>query len=222
MIPMIGRHLPALAVAAGMVLVAASPSGAQRITAGAQYALGHYAEQGSSLRFAGGGPAGHASVHWRRFGLHVAAARFSFEPTERADVVESFDATQLDVRLRVRATRLVSVEAGFVDRDVTPLHAAQSATSVRVGALIALPLHLGSELAARASYLGGSRFSGGGAAPFGVEVGMGITYAPWSERVRLTGDLEFQRLDRRTDSPDGELSAPIQSTVARFGVMVVY
>ena len=207
---------------AGALLVGvALQAHAQHITAGAQYALAHYAEQGASLRFSGGGPAGHVSVHWRRFGLHAAAARLSFEPSDEAGV-ESFDATQIDVRLRVRATELLSVEAGFVDRDVEPLHAAQSFAAVRVGALVSFPLHIGSELTVRTAYLGGSKFSGGGSAPFGVEIGMNVSYAPWSARVRLTGDLEFQRFDRRTDTAGGELAAPIQSTTARIGVMVVY
>lgn len=215
-------HRGGLALVGTLLFAFAPVVRAQTITAGAQYALSQYAEQSASLRFAGGGPAGHLSVHWRRFGLHLAAARFWFEPRERSDVVESFDATQLDVRLRVRATDLVSVEAGFLDRDVKPLHAAQSVTAMRVGALVAFPLHIGSELAVRTAYLGGSRFSGGGSAPFGVEIGMNVSYAPWSARVRLTGDLEFQRFDRRTDTAGGELAAPIQSATARIGAMVVW
>lgn len=212
-----------LATLTAFVLLACVPRlHAQRVTAGAQYALAQYAEQGAALRFTGGGPAGHVSLQWRRFGLHAAAARLSFEPRERADVTDAFEATQVDLRLRVRATRLVSVEAGFVDRDIEPLHAAQSVASMRLGALIAFPLHVDSELAVRASYLGGSRFSGGGSAPFGVEIGLNVSHALRWRHLRLTGDLEFQRLDRRTDTAGGELAAPIQSAVARIGVMVAY
>ncbi|HUF25339.1 MAG TPA: hypothetical protein VMM18_00055 [Gemmatimonadaceae bacterium] len=217
-----GRRLLRLVLPAVVAVMLAPSAEAQRVTAGAHYALAQYAEQGASLRFAGGGPAAQASVQWRRFGLHVAAARLSFEPHDGNVQAEGFNATQRDLRLRVRATPLVSVEAGFVDRDVEPLHAAQSFASLRLGALVAFPLHIGSELAVRAAYLGGSRFSGGGSAPFGVEIGMHVGYAPWSDRLRFTGDLEFQRLDRRTETGGGELAAPIQSAIARVGFMVAW
>lgn len=222
--PRCGTHWAAGAALLGSLslIVPGRRAEAQRISAGAQYTLAQYAEQGSSLRFTGSGAAGHVTVSWRRIGLHAAAARLSFAPREPSGFTEAFDATQLDVRLRVRATRLLSVEAGFIDRDVDPLHTAQSVTAMRLGAMVAFPLHVGSDLAVRASYLGGSRFSGGGSAPFGVEIGMNVTHAPWSPRLRLTGDLEFQRFDRHTTTSGGELAAPIQSAVARLGLMVVY
>jgi hypothetical protein len=40
--------------------------------------------------------------------------------------------------------------------------------------------------------------------------------------VRVTGDLEFMRLDRRIATVDGRVSAPIQSSTARLGVTVAY
>lgn len=215
------RHsLTRAASALALVATIAGAGHTQTIGGGLQYAFATYAEQGASLRFAGGGPSGHVSLGWRRFGLTVGAARFAFDPSHAA--AEPFDMTHSEVRLRVRATRLVSLEAGFVQRDVEPAYAAQSVAAMRVGALVAFPLHIGSDVAVRAGYLGGSRFSGGGSAPFGVEVGLGVTYAPWVERLRVTGDLEFQRFDRRVDGVAGKLTAPIQSTTARIGVLLSY
>jgi hypothetical protein len=205
-------------------LALAGRADAQRIgiAGAAQYAFGQYAEQGTSLRFGGSGPAGEVAVAWRRFGLTLGAARLAFDPNDDGNAVAPFDMTQTEVRFRVRTTRLVSVEAGFVQREVEPEYAAQSVAALRLGASIAVPLAIGADVAARAAYVGGSRFSGGGSAPFGVEVGLGVSYAPWIERLRVTGDLEFQRFDRRIDSSAGRIQAPIQSTMARVGVRVQY
>jgi hypothetical protein len=213
------RALLVLAAALPLALVAARPAAAQRVGGGVALAFADYAEQGASLRFAGSGVAGHASVEWRRLALHLAAASLSFEPD--AGAAEAFDALQLDARLRLRVSRLASFEAGWLSRDVEPLHAAQSVAALRLGALVAFPIAAGSDVSLRSSWLAASRFSGGGSAPFGVEVGLGMSYAPWSERLRVTGDLEFQRFDRRTSTASGRLAAPIQSTTARLGVMVV-
>jgi hypothetical protein len=36
----------------------------------------------------------------------------------------------------------------------------------------------------------------------------------------VTGDYEFQRIDRRTDQNGSRVSVPIQSSVARLGLAV--
>ena len=209
---------------AGILLALGAPAmaGAQHVAGGVQLAFAEYAEQGSSLRFAGGGASGHVSVGWRRYGLMLGATRMSLDPRADGGAAEAFDITQVDVRVRVRASRLVSAEAGFVSRDIEPAYAAQSMAALRLGAVLAFPLAVGSDVAVRMSYLGGGKFSGGGSAPFGVEIGLGASYAPWIERLRVTGDVEFQRLDRRISTADGSLSAPIQSSIARIGVLVAY
>jgi hypothetical protein len=38
----------------------------------------------------------------------------------------------------------------------------------------------------------------------------------------LTGDFEFQRIDRRTEQNGGRLNVPIQSSVARVGLAVTF
>ena len=205
-----------------LLMAVASRADAQRISAGAQIAFAEYAEQGASLHFDGGGPSGHVSLGWRRFDVGFSAARLSFVPADAGDVAEPFDVTQTELRLRVRATRLVSIEGAFLNHEVEPLHAAQSVATMRIGALMAIPLATGADVAVRASYLAGSKFSGGGSAPFGVEIGLGASYAPWWERVRITGDLEFQRLDRSIARAEGRIPAPIQSSTGRLGVIVTY
>jgi hypothetical protein len=211
-------------VIAVLALAVAAPAGAraQHVTAGAQLAVGEYAEQAPSLRFSGAGVAGRMSVVWRRYELIAGATRLALRPRDPDSPSEAFDLTQTDVRLRVRATRLVSVEAGFVGHVVEPLYAAQSMGAARLGAVLACPLAIGADVSARASYLAAGKFSGGGSAPFGVEVGLAASYAPWAGRVRATGDLEFRRLDRRITTAAGALETPIQSTVARVGLQLAY
>jgi hypothetical protein len=65
-------------------------------------------------------------------------------------------------------------------------------------------------------------FTGGGSAPFGIELGLSAAYGPGSGRFRLTGDFDFQRIDRHTDQDGSRLSVPIQSSLARFGVAVAF
>lgn len=208
------------ASAAALLLLGSSSAQAQQATAGLEYAFAEYSEQGGSLHFAGSGVAGHASVGWGRFGLHVSAASLAFDPESEAGAADPFDLVQMDLRLRARVSKRVSVEAGYLQRDVQPLHAAQSVGAARVGAILDVPLAPGSEVTVRTGYLAGAAFSGGGAAPFAIEIGLGASYAPWSGRVRVTGDLEFQRFDRSTSAPTGRLASPIQSSTARIGVSI--
>ena len=53
-----------------------------------------------------------------------------------------------------------------------------------------------------------------------MELGLGVSYGLGAGRVRLTGDYELQRIDRRTTVGGQRLDVPIQSSVARFGVAV--
>ena len=214
--------MTARTVVVALLVFGATRVDAQRISGGVQYAFAEYAEQGSTLHFDGVGSSAYVAVGWRRFDMSYSAARLAFVPSTAGDITEPFDVTQTDLRLRIRATRLVSVEAGFLNRDVRPLNAAQSVAAVRVGAVMAIPLAAGADVAVRANYLAGSRFSGGGRAPFGVEIGLGVSYAPWWDRVRLTGDLDFLRLDRRITTTQGSIPSPIESSTARLGVMLAY
>lgn len=205
-----------------LLLAAASPLAAQRVTVGAQLAAANYTEQGSTLRFTGGGGTLHASTSWRRYELELGYTRLGLDPEDAEAGTESFDMTQLDVRIRARVSRIASVEVGAIDRDMSPSRAAQSVGSLRLGALLHLPLAVGTDLVVRSSWLGASRFSGGGSAPFGVELGLGVSYGPGSGRYRATGEYEFQRFDRRTDAEGERLNAPIQSGIARLGVAAYF
>jgi hypothetical protein len=207
-----------------MSLLAGERLAAQRVTAGVQLAFAEYAEQSNWLRFIGGGVGANIATTWRRYSLTLAATHLALQPRDHdvAAAMEDFALSETEMQFRVRATRLVTGEAALFRRTITPRYAAQSMSAARLGAVLTFPLAVGSDLTARGGLVGGAKFSGGGSAPFGVEVGLGASYAPRSERVRATGDLEFQRIDRRVSTTEGSFPAPIQSSVARLGVAVSF
>jgi hypothetical protein len=206
---------------AALLLLAARPLAAQEVKVNAGVALGEYREQAAALRFRGWGPTATLAAEYRRFGATITATRLALTHVDGdATSSEPFDLTQLDMRLRVRVARRLGAEAGFVHRAIAPDRAAQGVGAVRIGTYTSYPLAPGADLALRASYLGAAHFSGGGSAPFGVELGLGVSYGPGSGRFRATGDFELQRLDRQTSVAGEKIAVPIQSSVARVGMEV--
>ena len=209
-------------VVAGIgLLLAAAPLSAQQITVGAGFAYSDYREQADFLRFSGIGPAALLSVDHGRFALRADAWHLSMEPrSDAAPGLESFTADEFHVRLGVRAVSVVVVEAGYQRRSTSPSRAAQSYSAATLGVRAGYPLAPGAEVSIRTSYVAGTDFSGGGSAPFGIELGLSAGYGPGSGRYRLTGDYGFQRIDRRTDQNGTRLKVPIQSSVGRIGIAV--
>ena len=204
----------------GLVL-AATPLSAQQITLGAQFAFSDYREQADFLHFTGTGPAATLNLEYGRFVLRADAWHLSMDPSgDAASGLESFTADEIDLRLGVRAVSVVMVEAGYQRRSTSPSRAAQSYSAGTLGFRAAYPLAPGAEVSLRTSYLAGTGFTGGGSAPFGIELGLTAAYGPGSGRYRVTGDYGFQRIDRRTDQTGTRLKVPIQSSVARLGVAV--
>jgi hypothetical protein len=209
-----------LAVLIGLTL-AAAPLSAQQVTLGAGFASSDYREQADFLHFRGAGPAALLTVERGRLALRADAWHLSLDPTgEAAASLESFTVDEINVRVGVRAVSVLAVEAGYLHRSVAPSRAAQSYSAVTLGLRAVYPLAPGAEVAVRTSYVAGTDFTGGGSAPFGIELGLSAAYGPGSGRFRVTGDYGFQRIDRHTDQNGTRLSVPIQSSVARLGLAV--
>jgi hypothetical protein len=205
----------------GMVAIASTPLRAQQVTVGAGYALADYREQADFLHFKGSGPTATVAVERGRLALRVDAWHLDLDPEKNsAPPLEPFTVDQLNIRLGLRAMSVVSVEAGYMKRWVDPSRAAQSLSAATLGVRAAYPLAPGAEVAVRTAYVAGTDFSGGGSAPFGIELGLSAAYGPGSGRFRVTGDYDFQRIDRRTDQTGTRLSVPIQSSFARVGLTV--
>lgn len=204
-------------------VLAATPAVAQQFTVGAGYALTDYREQAAFLHFRGSGPTAVVSAEHGRLALRIEGAHLNLNPaSDVASSLESFSVDQFSVRAGVRVVSVVLMEAGYLRRSIAPGRAAQSYSAATLGVRAEYPLAPGADVALRTAYVAGTGFSGGGSAPFGVELGLSASYAPGSGRLRLTGDFDFQRIDRRTDQDGGRLSVPIQSSLARLGVAVKF
>jgi hypothetical protein len=207
----------------GLACGAAAPLAAQQVTLGAGYALTDYREQAAFLHFKGSGPTATLAAERGRFALRVDASHLSLDPSgDSGALLDAFTVDQISIRLGVRTMNFVGVEAGVFRRSTAPSRAAQSYSAATLGIRAAYPLAPGADVALRTAYVAGTDFTGGGSAPFGVELGLSAAYGPGSGRVRLTGDYEFQRIDRRTDQSGTRVSVPIQSSVARLALVVKF
>ncbi len=202
-------------VSLALVAGAATAAAGQRASVGVQGAFGDYREVDSNLVYRGGGVAGTATLSWHKFGADVAVTRLSYDPHGGA-ATQSFKSTQVDVHLRWYIANQVSFETGFLKRTIDPDFAAQSMGAFRIGARGLYSIGPGASLALRGNYLAGSKFSGGGSAGFGIELGLGISLGRSDGRFRVTGDYDFQRVNRKTTTVD----VPIQQSLARLGVSV--
>jgi hypothetical protein len=207
--------------ALGLLFAVAAPLSAQQVTLGAGYALADYQEQAAFLHFKGSGPTATLNVERGRLALRVDASHFDLDPPDdNPSPLEPFKVDQFSVRLGVRTMSVVVAEAGFFRRSTSPSRAAQAYSAATLGARVAYALAPGADVAVRTAYVAGMDFSGGGSAPFGIELGLSAAYGPGAGRYRITGDYEFQRIDRYTDQSGSRLDVPIQSSVARVGVSV--
>ena len=212
-------RLPWLVI--GLTAIASVPLRAQHVTLGTGYTLADYKEQADFLHFNGGGPTAMIEVERGRLALRVDASHLELNPAGGSGpLLEPFTLDQLDIRVGFRAMSVVGLEAGYMRRWVDPSRAAQSFSAATLGVRAAYPLAPGAEVSVRTAYVAGTGFTGGGSAPFGIELGLSAAYGPGSGRFRFTGDYEFQRIDRRTNQVGGRLSVPIQSSFARFGLTV--
>ena len=203
-------------VSLALVVNVAASLAAQRVSLSVQSAFGDYREVDSNLVYRGTGIAGGATVSWHKLGADVEVTRLTYDPHGgRAD--SSFKSTQVDVHLRWYLANQMSLETGYTKRTTDPEFSAQSMGAIRIGARGLYNIGPGASLALRGNYLAGSKFSGGGSAGFGIELGLGISAGRSDGRFRVTGDYAFQRVNRKTT---GGGDVPIQQSLARLGVSV--
>ena len=210
-------------VASMALMLVAMPASAQRLTMGVEGALMDYREQGAALRFTGAGLSARTQLSIWRLQVQGRLTRVHVDgASTSADVTDSFDISQNDVQLRVQVRPRIGVEVGMLSRTMEPEHAAQSMRAWHAGGVFLQPLAPGADVTVRAAYLGATDFGGGGTAPFGLDVGLAVSYGPGAGRVRLTAEYGFQRVDRQTTVNDKRVDVPIQSAIARIGVAATF
>jgi hypothetical protein len=181
--------------------------------------MADYREQGAALRFQGTGFSARLALSVWRIEAQLRTSRLTVDGQESGGrITDPFVLEQPELRLRYSISPRIGIEVGGLNRAITPDHAAQSLRAWRAGGSFVQPLAPGADVGVRASYLHVTEFAGGGTAPFGLELGLGVSYGPGAGRFRLTGEYELQRIDRRTTIAGQQLQVPIQSAVARIGL----
>jgi hypothetical protein len=201
------------------LMLLAAPLGAQTATISAGYALAHYSEQASTLSFDGSGPDASVAVGWWRLEAFGDWQQLGLVP-HSGSTLQSFTMTDLTAGIRVHVAPLVSVEAGYQHRGVSPTGTAESFSALRMTARTDLPLAPGAVATVRAGYVGTLTFSGGGTAPMGLDLGLGFGYGPGSGRVQIVGRYDFERIDRHTVILTASHAVPIESSVGQLGLAV--
>ena len=197
---------------------------AQHFVVGPQVVFGDYREVSSDLHYRGSGGGVAGSFTWKKLAVDASVAGVTYDPTADGTATASFKATQVDVRLRYYVTGPVSAEVGFVNRKAKPEFEAQSVGAVRAGARMSYLLGPGVRMGLRGGMLFGAKFSGGGTvSPIGaLELGLTMGVDALRGRLRFTGDYDFQRISRTTDDGSGPVDVPIQQSLGRVGVAVVF
>ena len=197
----------------------AAPLAAQRFVFGLAAVGGDYREATNDLRYDVTGISGTALLTLGRFAAEAVLSGLTYKPDTGGTAVDQFEATQFDGYLRYRALRWASLELGVTSRDVKDEFRAQSAAAFRIGVHSAAALGANGGVAARVNYLAGAKFSGGGSAPFAMDVGLSAFYAFARGRLRVTGESQLQHFNRTVDV-GGTQDVPIQQVVGRLGLAV--
>jgi hypothetical protein len=212
----------ATACVVALLALARGGARAQQIAIGPQAVLASYREVVSGLRYAGIGFGGTVSLRFHKLSAEAAVTRVKLDTADGSAAAQGFTATQVDAWVAYDVAPYASVEAGVIRRTADPELDAQSVGAVRIGARSFYEIGPGAMVTFRANYLAAPKFSGGGRAPFSLDLGLGLD-------VRLAGRLHgtaayaFQRINRKTDpSGTGEIDVPIQETVARVGLSLAF
>jgi opacity protein-like surface antigen len=211
-----------IVAAAVLALAAPPPAVAQQVMVGPQLVLASYREVASGLRYQGTGFGGAASASYRKVSVDATVLRVSLDPEGGSSAGAGFKATEVNVWLAYDVAAYASLEVGIIRRTADPEFDAQSLGAIRVGARSSYEIGPGATVLFRANYLAAPKFSGGGRAPFSLDLGLGLD-------VRLTGQLHgtagyaFQRVNRKTNpGGTGQVDVPIQETVARVGLAATF
>ena len=205
----IGPHAGVL-----LLLVLAQRSAAQTVQA-AVYGVAASNSEVDRVRQARGlGVAGDVGLDLLRGRVHVEVrgvttslkADFTVQPDYAMHLLEGV----VTYRWRAPLAFQVAIQRRFFSPDL----AAQDVGLVRTGVLSETRLSSLGAIRGSASYLPLTRFSGGGDAGFGLELGLGISLGRAGGRWAGLLEYTYQRIDRKVGGQD----VPIATSIARVGV----
>jgi hypothetical protein len=140
-------------------------------------------------------------------GLHAALrADFSIQP--------DYDVDQIDLTGSWFWRPYLALQLGAMRRFTAPDFVAQDVGLVRIGVLSETRIARIAGVWVRVAYLPVTRFSGGGSAGLGLELGLGAELGSPAGRLQGFVGLDYQRIDRNA----GASSAPLQFSSGQAGV----
>lgn len=134
-------------------------------------------------------------------------ADFSIQP--------DYDVNEVDLVLTYVWRSFLAGQVGLARRFVSPDFVAQDVGLVRIGVISETRLTRIASLWIRGAYLPISRFSGGGSAGLGLEMGLGAEVGSLDGRLQGIVEFQYQRIDRDAAAP-----APLQFSVGLAGIRV--
>jgi hypothetical protein len=138
--------------------------------------------------------------------LHAALrADFSIQPDYNVD--------EIDLAVTWFWRSYLAAQIGAARRFISPDLVAQDVGLIRIGVLSETRLARIAGVWVRGAYLPLSRFSGGGSAGLGLEVGLGVEVGDPAARLQGFASFEYQRIDREATA-----KAPLQFSVGQLGV----
>lgn len=193
----------------GLLCPAAGAAQTTRVSAFAVAATSAEVQETRQTRGLGFGVAG--MTEWSRWRVE---ARY-FHAYLQADysVQPDYDVDELGLAATWFWRPYLAPQLGLARRFVRPDLAAQEVGFARIGVLSQVRLARIAGLWVRGSYLPFSRFSGGGSAGLGVDVGLGVELGAPTERIQGFASFEYQRIERETVT-----DAPIQLSMGQLGI----
>jgi hypothetical protein len=189
---------------------------------GPQFVLASYREVAPGLTYQGSGFAAALTARYHKLSAEATVLRVSLDPADGSSATNGFKATEVNAWLGYDVAAYASVEIGIIRRTADPELDAQSIGALRVGARSSYEIGPGATVLFRANYLAAPKFSGGGHAPFSLDLGLGLDVR-LAGRLHGTAAYSFQRVNRKTNpGGTGEIDAPIQGTAARLGLGIAF
>lgn len=128
-------------------------------------------------------------------------------------IQQDYDVDEVDLTVTWFWRPYLAAQIGVARRFTSPDFVAQDVGAMRIGLLSETRLARIAAIWLRGSYLPVSRFSGGGSAGMGMEIGLGVELGAPDARLQGFAAFDYQRIDRNAAA-----SAPMQFSVGRAGL----
>lgn len=158
-----------------------------------------------------------------QFGRVVIEGRGHTASLSGADGALKRNVGQIDLRARIGVISVLAVEAAVLGRSYDPDLEGTDVGMFSAGIRSDFPIAGRGSVWGRVAYAPVASFRGGGSASFAMEAGLGFALSIVGDRVLLTGQYGFQRIDRElhpTLALEVESTSVIQVDVVQLGAAI--